>query len=245
MFCGKAIRYRRQPRRSISPSTQAKGRVSVAGSATSPAPTTSKSALIFRSRTPSNRTGAGVPGGCELSAGADQTGAGVGYGLRLRRATVAAEKWYLASVDGFTPRKTRAFLKRVIDDSLPHVFAVAGEVVDFATSFQIQPKGSRMSGGLVWAYGWNGGGRGLDACLALARKAGRKGGTGKCIPTMSSAHPALRFLRLSSGRPEGPRLKTRESISGRRAHGPSVFEPPAAATAHGPSRCGGLGIAGI
>ena len=90
---------------------------------------------------------------------------------------VAAEKWYLASVDGFTPEQTRAFLKRVIDDSLPHVFAVAGEVVGFCDIIPNPAKGfthvGRLGMGVRLEWRRQGIGRRLlDACLALARKAG-------------------------------------------------------------------------
>jgi GNAT superfamily N-acetyltransferase len=42
---------------------------------------------------------------------------------------VAAEKWYLATIDGFSLEQTRAFLKRVVDGSLPQVVAVVEEAV--------------------------------------------------------------------------------------------------------------------
>ena len=37
---------------------------------------------------------------------------------------VAAEKWYLATVDGFSLEQTRTFLKRVVEGALPQVLAV-------------------------------------------------------------------------------------------------------------------------
>jgi hypothetical protein len=37
---------------------------------------------------------------------------------------VGAERWYLAAVDGFSLEQARAFLKRVVDGSLPQVVAV-------------------------------------------------------------------------------------------------------------------------
>jgi hypothetical protein len=43
--------------------------------------------------------------------------------------SVAAEKWYLATVDGFSLEQTRAYLKRVVDESLPQVLAVVEEEV--------------------------------------------------------------------------------------------------------------------
>jgi hypothetical protein len=39
--------------------------------------------------------------------------------------SVAREKWWLATADGFTPDQTRAFLKFVTDHSLSQVVAVS------------------------------------------------------------------------------------------------------------------------
>ena len=42
---------------------------------------------------------------------------------------VAAEKWYLATVDGYSLEQTRQFVKAVVEGSLPQVMAVAEDVV--------------------------------------------------------------------------------------------------------------------
>ncbi len=91
---------------------------------------------------------------------------------------VAAEKWYLATVDGFSPEQTRDFLKRVVDGSLPQVMAVLeDEVVGFCDILPNPAKGFTHVGrlGMGVRFEWRRQGIGrrmLDACLSLARKAG-------------------------------------------------------------------------
>jgi len=91
---------------------------------------------------------------------------------------VAAEKWYLATVDGFSPEQTRDFLKRVVDGSLPQVMAVLeDEVVGFCDILPNPAKGFTHVGrlGMGVRFEWRRqsiGRRMLDACLSLARKAG-------------------------------------------------------------------------
>ena len=43
--------------------------------------------------------------------------------------SVAAEKWFLATVDGFSLEQTRDFLQRAIEKSLPPLVAVHGDEV--------------------------------------------------------------------------------------------------------------------
>jgi ribosomal protein S18 acetylase RimI-like enzyme len=91
---------------------------------------------------------------------------------------VAAEKWYLATVDGFSLEETRAFLKRVVDGSLPRVIAVVeDEVVGFCDILPNTAKGfthvGRLGMGVRSEWRRQGvGHRMLDACLSLARNAG-------------------------------------------------------------------------
>jgi RimJ/RimL family protein N-acetyltransferase len=90
---------------------------------------------------------------------------------------VAAEKWYLATVDGFSLEQTRAFLKRVMEGSLPQVLAVVeDEVVGFCDILPNTAKGFTHVGrlGMGVRFEWRRQGIGrrmLDACLALARNA--------------------------------------------------------------------------
>jgi RimJ/RimL family protein N-acetyltransferase len=90
---------------------------------------------------------------------------------------VAAEKWYLATVDGFSLEQTRTFLRRVIDGSLPQVLAVVGdEVVGFCDILPNPAKGfthvGRLGMGVRLEWRRQGiGRRMLEACLSLARSA--------------------------------------------------------------------------
>jgi RimJ/RimL family protein N-acetyltransferase len=90
---------------------------------------------------------------------------------------VAAEKWYLATVDGFSLEETRSFLKRVIDGALPQVMAlVEEEVVGFCDILPNTAKGFAHVGrlGMGVRFEWRRQGIGrrmLAACLSLARKA--------------------------------------------------------------------------
>jgi hypothetical protein len=52
---------------------------------------------------------------------------------------VAAEKWHLASVDGFSLEQIRAFLKKVVDGSQPQVMAVVKDkVVGFCEKVELE-----------------------------------------------------------------------------------------------------------
>src|SRR5258708_13431600 len=89
-----------------------------------------------------------------------------------------AEKWYLATVDGFSLEKTRDFLKRVVDGALPQVMGVVeDEVIGFCDILPNTAKGFTHVGrlGMGVRFEWRRQGIGrrmLDACLSLARKAG-------------------------------------------------------------------------
>jgi ribosomal protein S18 acetylase RimI-like enzyme len=90
---------------------------------------------------------------------------------------VAAEKWYLATVDGYSLEQTREFVKAVVEGSLPQVMAVAGDVVvGFCDIIPIPAQGFTHVGrlGMGVRVEWrrqNIGRRLLDACLSLARDA--------------------------------------------------------------------------
>ena len=92
--------------------------------------------------------------------------------------SVAAEKWYLATVDGFSLEQTRAYLKRVVDESLPQVLAVVEEeVVGFCDILPNTTKGfvhvGRLGMGVRLEWRRQGiGRRMLGGCLSLARNAG-------------------------------------------------------------------------
>jgi ribosomal protein S18 acetylase RimI-like enzyme len=89
---------------------------------------------------------------------------------------IAAEKWYLATVEGFSLKQTRAFLKHIVDGDLPQVMAIAEEaVIGFCDILPNSAVGfahvARLGMGVRSEWRRQGIGRRLlEACLALARK---------------------------------------------------------------------------
>lgn len=90
---------------------------------------------------------------------------------------VAREKWWLATVDGFSPEQTRSFLKFVQDQSLSQVVAVAnGLIVGWCDVVPKGPRGFSHVGALGMGVRreWRRHGVGrrlLEECLHLARTA--------------------------------------------------------------------------
>jgi ribosomal protein S18 acetylase RimI-like enzyme len=91
---------------------------------------------------------------------------------------VAAERVYLATVDGFSLAQTRAFVEQVVAVSAPQVMAVVNDqVVGFCDIMPNPAKGfthvGRLGMGVRSEWRRQGIGRKLlDACLDLARRAG-------------------------------------------------------------------------
>ena len=89
---------------------------------------------------------------------------------------IAAEKWYLATVDGFSCEQTRAFLKQVVDGNLPQVLAVVqDQVVGFCDVIPHTTMGfthvGRLGMGVRSEWRRQGIGRRLlEACLSRARR---------------------------------------------------------------------------
>lgn len=98
--------------------------------------------------------------------------------LRDAVKAVAAEKWYLATVDGFSLAETQAFLEHIAQGSLPQMTAVVDDVVvGFCDIIPNVAKGlthvARLGMGVRSEWRRQGiGRRMLNACLALAREAG-------------------------------------------------------------------------
>jgi ribosomal protein S18 acetylase RimI-like enzyme len=98
-------------------------------------------------------------------------------GIRAAVQAVAAEKRYLATVEGFSLEQTRAFLKHIIEGNLPQVTALAGDsVVGFCDILPISAVGFTHVGrlGMAVRSEWRRQGVGrqlVQACLALARNA--------------------------------------------------------------------------
>ena len=92
--------------------------------------------------------------------------------------SVAAEKWFLATVDGFSLEQTRDFLQRAIEKSLPLLVAVHGdEVVGWCDIMPLTVSGFAHVGrlGMGVRREWRGQGLGRDLlgdCLSRARGAG-------------------------------------------------------------------------
>jgi ribosomal protein S18 acetylase RimI-like enzyme len=92
--------------------------------------------------------------------------------------SVAAEKWFLATVDGFSLEQTRDFLQRAIEKSLPLLVAVrADEVVGWCDVMPLTVSGFTHVGrlGMGVRREWRGQGLGRDLlqdCLSRARSAG-------------------------------------------------------------------------
>jgi ribosomal protein S18 acetylase RimI-like enzyme len=92
--------------------------------------------------------------------------------------SVAAEKWFLATVDGFSVQLTREFLRRAIENSLPVVIAIQGdEVVGWCDISPMSVSGFTHVGrlGMGVRREWRGRGLGRDLlrdCLSRARSAG-------------------------------------------------------------------------
>jgi RimJ/RimL family protein N-acetyltransferase len=91
---------------------------------------------------------------------------------------VAAEKWYLATVDGFSLEQTCAYLQNISEHSLPQVTAIVGDaVVGFCDIIPNTARSfthvARLGMGVRSEWRRQGiGRRMLDACLSLARNSG-------------------------------------------------------------------------
>lgn len=98
--------------------------------------------------------------------------------IRAAVAAVAAEKRYIATVDGFSLEETRAFLKHIVAGNLPQVTALAGDtVIGFCDILPNSAVGfthvARL--GMAVRAEWRRQGIGrqlLSACLAHAKNAG-------------------------------------------------------------------------
>jgi len=128
-------------------------------------------------------------------------------------AAVAAEKWYLATVDGFSLEETSAFLNHIIDASLPQVFAVVeDDVIGFCDILPNAAEGFTHVGrlGMGVRIEWRRKGIGrrlLDACLSLARKAGIEKVE---LEVFTDNVAAVRLYDSFGFRPEGIKVRGRK-----------------------------------
>jgi ribosomal protein S18 acetylase RimI-like enzyme len=133
--------------------------------------------------------------------------------VRAAIKAVAAEKWHLATLDGFSLEQTRSFLKRVVKDSLPQVMAVVDEeVVGFCDILPFAAEGfthvGRLGMGVRSEWRRQGIGRRLlDACLALARDAGLEKVE---LEVFSDNLAAIRLYESFGFKDEGTRVRGRK-----------------------------------
>jgi ribosomal protein S18 acetylase RimI-like enzyme len=98
--------------------------------------------------------------------------------IRAAVKAIAAEKWYLATLDGFSLEETRAFLMRIEEGNLLQVTAFAqDQVVGFCDILPNPAPGfthvGRLGMGVLLEWRRHGVGRRLlEGCLELAKNAG-------------------------------------------------------------------------
>ena len=126
---------------------------------------------------------------------------------------VAAEEWYLASVDGFSIDQTRAYLQTVVTGAVYQVVAVEGERVVGACDVRPrEAKGFTHVGelGMYVRKAWRGRGIGkrlLAACLSLARE----GGLEKVeLQVFADNAAAIRLYESAGFRHEGLKARGRK-----------------------------------
>jgi RimJ/RimL family protein N-acetyltransferase len=138
--------------------------------------------------------------------------------LRATITEVAQEKWFLATVTGFSAEQTLEFLRAAVEGSLPMVVAVsADEVVGWCDIIPGSPdKGfahvGRLGMGLRREWRGQGLGRGLmDACLLLARGAAIEKVE---LEVFADNAPARRLYNTLGFTQEGVKVRARK-IEGR------------------------------
>ena len=126
---------------------------------------------------------------------------------------VAAEKWYLATVDGFTLEQTHAYLQHIREGSLPQVTAIVdNRVVGFCDIVPSTSKGfthvARLGMGVRSEWRRQGiGRRMLDACLSLARDSGIEKVE---LEVFSDNVAAIRLYESFGFGPEGVKVRGRK-----------------------------------
>ena len=91
---------------------------------------------------------------------------------------VAAEKWFLGTVTGFTLEQTRQFVSKIVQRSIPQVVALEGDrVIGWCDVLPGTMAGTAHVGrlGMGLLSNWRGKGLGrrlMQECIVLARRAG-------------------------------------------------------------------------
>lgn len=133
--------------------------------------------------------------------------------LRDAVGAVASEKWYLATIDGFSYDETVVYVRRLVEGSLPQMTAfVEDQVVGFCDIIPNTAKGfthvGRLGMGVRSQWRRQGIGRGiLDACLTLARNAGIEKVE---LEVYSDNIAALRLYESIGFRQEGLKVRGRK-----------------------------------
>lgn len=126
---------------------------------------------------------------------------------------VAAEQWFLATVDGYSVRQTKAFIQTAVTGAVHQVVAVDGDKV--IGSCDVRPhelKGFTHVGqlGMYVRKEWRGQGIGmrlLAACLSAAKEAGLEKIE---LEVFADNIPAIRLYETAGFRREGLKARGRK-----------------------------------
>jgi RimJ/RimL family protein N-acetyltransferase len=127
--------------------------------------------------------------------------------------SVAREKWYLATIDGFTPNETRDYIDKTLHGGLHQVVAVTqGMVIGACDVRLMEAKGFAHVGqlGMFVCKQWRGQGIGrklLAACLPLAARANIERIE---LEVFADNIPAIRLYESSGFRSEGVKVHGRK-----------------------------------
>jgi RimJ/RimL family protein N-acetyltransferase len=133
--------------------------------------------------------------------------------IRAAVKAIAAEKWYLATIDGFSLEETRAFLRHIEEGNLLQVTAFAHtQVVGFCDISPNPAPGfmhvGRLGMGVLLEWRRHGVGRRLlQACLELAKNAGLEKVE---LEVFSDNTAAIRLYESFAFSREGVRVRSRK-----------------------------------
>ena len=125
---------------------------------------------------------------------------------------VAAEKWFLGTVTGFTLEQTREFVSKIVERSIPQVVAIESEkVVGWCDVLPGTMAGTSHVGrlGMGLLSQWRGRGLGrrlMNECIALARRVGIEKVE---LEVYGDNVAALKLYKAYGFKQEGVRLRAR------------------------------------
>jgi RimJ/RimL family protein N-acetyltransferase len=126
---------------------------------------------------------------------------------------VASEKWYLATIDGYSVDETRAYIQRALDGAVCQVVAIADDRVVGACDVQrVELKGLSHVGqlGMFVLKDFRGQGIGkklLIACLAVAKEAALEKVE---LQVFADNLPAISLYESSGFQREGCKVRSRK-----------------------------------